>query len=132
MSETAPANALYTPAQRARRDASPWTLVQGILAPIQFLVFAVSVVLVLRYLASGEGLAVVTASVVIKTLLLYTIMVTGCVWESQARHIGEVAAQREHHVHFDADALDQTRRQDVGVVQHRRDPGRLRAGHGGA
>ena len=81
MSEPAPATALYTPAQRARRDASVWTLVQGVLAPIQFLVFAVSVVLVLRYLASGEGLAVATASVVIKTLLLYTIMVTGCIWE---------------------------------------------------
>ena len=85
MSEPAPATAhhtpLYTHAQRARRDASAWTLVQGVLAPIQFLVFAVSVVLVLRYLASGEGLGVATASVVIKTLLLYTIMVTGCIWE---------------------------------------------------
>ena len=76
-----PAPALYTPDQRARRDASRWTLVQGILAPVQFLVFAVSAVLVLRYLASGEGFAVATASVVLKTLLLYTIMVTGCIWE---------------------------------------------------
>jgi 3-vinyl bacteriochlorophyllide hydratase len=76
-----PAPALYTPDQRARRDASRWTLVQGILAPLQFLVFAVSAVLVLRYLASGEGFAVATASVVLKTLLLYTIMVTGCIWE---------------------------------------------------
>ena len=75
------APALYTPDQRARRDASRWTLVQGILAPVQFLVFAVSAVLVLRYLASGEGFAVATASVVLKTLLLYTIMVTGCIWE---------------------------------------------------
>jgi 3-vinyl bacteriochlorophyllide hydratase len=76
-----PAPALYTPEQRARRDASRWTLVQGVLAPLQFLVFAVSAVLVLRYLGSGEGFAVATASVVLKTLLLYTIMVTGCVWE---------------------------------------------------
>jgi 3-vinyl bacteriochlorophyllide hydratase len=76
-----PAPALYTPDQRARRDASRWTLVQGILAPLQFLVFAVSAVLVLRYLASGEGFAMATASVVLKTLLLYTIMVTGCIWE---------------------------------------------------
>ena len=45
-----PRAALYTPAERARRDASPWTLVQGILAPVQFLVFAISLVLVLRYL----------------------------------------------------------------------------------
>ena len=54
---------------------------QGLLAPLQFLVFAVSAVLVLRYLASGEGFALATASVVLKTLLLYTIMVTGCIWE---------------------------------------------------
>ncbi len=72
---------LYTPEQRRRRDASAWTLVQGVLAPLQFLVFAVSLVLVLRYLATGEGFALATASVVLKTLLLYTIMVTGCIWE---------------------------------------------------
>ena len=39
---------LYTPEQRRRRDATPWTLVQGVLAPIQFLVFVVSLALVLR------------------------------------------------------------------------------------
>ncbi len=72
---------LYTPEQRRRRDASSWTLVQGVLAPLQFLVFATSVVLVLRYLATGAGYELATASVVLKTLLLYTIMVTGCIWE---------------------------------------------------
>jgi 3-vinyl bacteriochlorophyllide hydratase len=72
---------LYTPAQRVRRDASVWTLVQGVLAPVQFLVFLVSAVLVLRYLSSGEGLAAATWSVVVKTLVLYTIMITGCIWE---------------------------------------------------
>ncbi len=75
------AKPLYTPEQRARRDATRWTLVQGLLAPLQFLVFAVSAVLVVRYLSSGEGFAIATASVVLKTLLLYTIMVTGCIWE---------------------------------------------------
>lgn len=72
---------LYTPEERVRRDTSGWTLVQGILAPVQFLVFAVSLVLVLRFLATGEGLAWANASVVVKTLTLYTIMVTGCIWE---------------------------------------------------
>jgi 3-vinyl bacteriochlorophyllide hydratase len=72
---------LYTPAERIRRDASPWTLVQGVLAPVQFLVFLVSLGLVLRFLASGEGESIATASVVVKTLTLYTIMVTGCIWE---------------------------------------------------
>lgn len=72
---------LYTSAQRQRRDASRWTLVQGVLAPLQFLVFAVSLGLVLRTLAMGEGAAAANASVVAKTLVLYAIMVTGSIWE---------------------------------------------------
>ena len=72
---------LYTPSERVRRDASVWTLVQGVLAPIQFLVFLVSLALVLRYLATGEGHDAATISVVVKTLTLYTIMITGCIWE---------------------------------------------------
>jgi 3-vinyl bacteriochlorophyllide hydratase len=72
---------LYTPDQRARRDASRWTLVQGVLAPLQFVVFLVSLGLVLRYLATGAGHDAATASVVLKTLVLYTIMVTGSIWE---------------------------------------------------
>jgi 3-vinyl bacteriochlorophyllide hydratase len=72
---------LYTPLERQRRDASPWTLVQGILAPLQFLVFAVSLALVLRYLATGAGFELATGSVVLKTLVLYLIMVTGSIWE---------------------------------------------------
>jgi 3-vinyl bacteriochlorophyllide hydratase len=77
----APATGLYTPEERLRRDASRWTLVQGVLAPVQFLVFLVSLVLVLRFLATGEGHDAATVSVVVKTLTLYTIMVTGCIWE---------------------------------------------------
>jgi 3-vinyl bacteriochlorophyllide hydratase len=76
-----PAQALYTPEERKRRDASGWTLVQGILAPVQFVVFLVSVGLVLRYLATGEGETAATVSIVVKTLTLYTIMITGCIWE---------------------------------------------------
>jgi 3-vinyl bacteriochlorophyllide hydratase len=75
--------ALYTPEQRARRDATRWTLVQGILAPVQFAVFLISVVLVVRYLAGGEGWGVATASIVAKTLLLYAIMITGSIWERE-------------------------------------------------
>ena len=73
--------ALDTPEQRARRDATAWTLVQGVLAPVQFVVFLVSLVLVLRCMATGEGEQWALWSVVIKTLTLYTIMVTGCIWE---------------------------------------------------
>lgn len=72
---------LYTPEQRARRDATPWTLVQGILAPIQFLVCIASAALVLRFLLTGEGLWIANASVLLKTLLLLSIMITGSIWE---------------------------------------------------
>jgi 3-vinyl bacteriochlorophyllide hydratase len=72
---------LYTSEERARRDATAWTLVQGVLAPVQFLVFLVSVVLVLRYLQTGQGETAATFSIVLKTLLLYTIMIPGCIWE---------------------------------------------------
>jgi 3-vinyl bacteriochlorophyllide hydratase len=77
----ASAKPLYTTQERLRRDASPWTVVQGVLAPVQFAVFLVSLVLVLRFLASGEGEQAATASVVVKTGTLYLIMLTGCVWE---------------------------------------------------
>ena len=36
---------LYSEAERKRRDTTVWTLVQGVLAPVQFLVFLVSLVL---------------------------------------------------------------------------------------
>jgi 3-vinyl bacteriochlorophyllide hydratase len=72
---------LYTTAERARRDATRWTLVQGILAPLQFLVFLVSLFLVMRTLATGQGEAAANLSVVAKTLVLYAIMVTGSIWE---------------------------------------------------
>jgi 3-vinyl bacteriochlorophyllide hydratase len=81
-----PANAparrpLYTPEERARRDATIWTPVQGILAPVQFLACGISVALVLRYLWTGEGYGAATVSILVKTGLLYTIMVTGAIWE---------------------------------------------------
>ena len=73
---------LYSPEEKRRRDASPWTLVQGVLAPVQFAVFTVSLALVVHYLLTGAGEQAATASVVIKTLVLYTIMVTGAIWEN--------------------------------------------------
>jgi 3-vinyl bacteriochlorophyllide hydratase len=72
---------LYTPIERARRDSTYWTLVQGVLAPLQFLTFAISLGLVARYLMTGEGYALATASILVKTVLLYTIMITGSIWE---------------------------------------------------
>ena len=81
MDRPAQADALYTPDQRARRDGSPWTLVQGVLAPLQFVVFLVSLGLVLRYMATGAGYEVATLSIIIKTGVLYLIMITGAIWE---------------------------------------------------
>lgn len=75
--------ALYTPEQRRRRDESRWTLVQGILAPVQFVLFLASVALVLRYLSTGEGLWAADLSILAKTLALYAIMVTGAIWEKE-------------------------------------------------
>ena len=56
---------LYTPEQRAKRDASRWTLVQGVLAPVQFLVFLVSLSGV-EQLETGEHTDWALASVVLK------------------------------------------------------------------
>lgn len=72
---------LYSAQERARRDATVWTLVQGVLAPLQFAVFLVSLALVLNYLWTGSGYAAATLSIVIKTGMLYAIMVTGAIWE---------------------------------------------------
>lgn len=80
-SEPTPPAGLYTAEQRARRDATLWTGVQGVLAPLQFLVCLVSVALVIRCLVTGEGESAALWSVIVKTALLYTIMVTGCIWE---------------------------------------------------
>jgi 3-vinyl bacteriochlorophyllide hydratase len=72
---------LYTLEQRRKRDDSVWTLVQGVLAPVQFLVFLASLALVLRYLLTDTGEYAATVSVVVKTIALYTIMITGAIWE---------------------------------------------------
>lgn len=74
---------LYSPEERRRRDRSPWTLVQGILAPIQFAVFLVSLALVLRFLWTGQGEQLAAGSVIAKTGVLYLIMVTGSIWERE-------------------------------------------------
>ena len=74
---------LYTPEERIRRDRSKWTLVQGILAPVQFVIFLVSLYFVIRFLIAGQGEFAANVSIVIKTLILYTIMITGSIWEKE-------------------------------------------------
>jgi 3-vinyl bacteriochlorophyllide hydratase len=77
------AQPLYTREERRRRDASPWTIVQAVLAPLQFLAFTVSLVLIVRYMMTGQGLELATGSILVKTTLLYAIMITGSVWEKE-------------------------------------------------
>ena len=72
---------VYTDEERTRRDSTRWTLVQGVLAPLQFVVFLVSLALIVRYLTTGEGWVAAALSVVAKTLVLYLIMITGAIWE---------------------------------------------------
>jgi 3-vinyl bacteriochlorophyllide hydratase len=74
---------LYNYSERRLRDSSPWTVVQAVLAPVQFAIFLVSLCLVIRYLLTGEGFEAATVSIVVKTLALYTIMVTGAIWERE-------------------------------------------------
>ena len=81
--KAAPRMPLYSAEERRRRDSTIWTTVQGVLAPLQFAIFAISLGLVLRYLATGKGYELAAASVAVKTLVLYAIMITGSIWEKQ-------------------------------------------------
>ncbi|NKX45062.1 2-vinyl bacteriochlorophyllide hydratase [Roseicyclus persicicus] len=78
---SAPSRQLYTAEERARRDGTVWTTVQGVLAPVQFLVFLVSLGLVIRFMITGAGYEAATVSIILKTAVLLTIMVTGAIWE---------------------------------------------------
>jgi 3-vinyl bacteriochlorophyllide hydratase len=102
----------YTPEQRAKRDASGWTRVQAILAPIQFLAFLISFGLVVRYLLSGEGYVIANISVLIKIALLWLITITGMIWEKEVfghwflapqffwEDVGNAVAMVAHNLYF--------------------------------
>ena len=81
MSQVLVSRPLYTPDQKQRRDATAWTLVQGLLAPLQFLVFMISLGLIAYAYSTDRFWDLALASVVVKTLVLYLIMVTGAIWE---------------------------------------------------
>ncbi|NDJ51900.1 MAG: 2-vinyl bacteriochlorophyllide hydratase [Chloroflexi bacterium] len=73
----------YTPEQLERRNNSKWTIVQAVLAPLQFLAFIVSFVLIVRYLVTGEGYMAANISALIKIGLLWLITITGMIWEKE-------------------------------------------------
>ena len=72
---------MYTPDQLRRREASRWTKVQIILAPIQFVAFIISFGLVIHYLLTGEGYLAATISVWVKIALIWALTITGMLWE---------------------------------------------------
>lgn len=82
-SQTSERQGLFTAEERVRRDSSKWTAVQGFLAAFQFIVFLVSLLLVMHTLVTGNGAYFANASVIFKTIVLYTIMVTGAIWEKE-------------------------------------------------
>ena len=72
---------MYTPDQLRRREASRWTKVQIILAPIQFVAFIISFGLVIHYLITGDGYLAATISVWVKIALIWALTITGMLWE---------------------------------------------------
>lgn len=73
----------YTAEQLEARDNSKWTIVQAILAPLQFVAFVISLGLVARYLTTGLGYEATTISVLIKIVLMWLITITGMIWEKE-------------------------------------------------
>lgn len=112
----------YTPKQLEKRDKSKWTLVQAILAPIQFFAFIISFTLVVRYLLTGEGYTAANVSVLIKIALLWLITLTGMIWEKEVfgrwflapqffwEDVGNAVAMIMHNLYFLARWLNWTDR----------------------
>ncbi len=108
----------YTAAQLTKRNESPWTQVQVILAPLQFLAFIISLILVIRYLVTGDGYTIANLSVLIKITLLWLITVTGMIWEKEVfghwflapqffwEDVGNAVAMFFHNLYFLAVWLD--------------------------
>lgn len=118
---------MYTPQQLARRNASPWTRVQIILAPVQFLAFIISFALVLWYLLTGHGHLAATVSVWIKIALIWAITITGMLWEKDVygqyfmakeffwEDLGNLIAMLTHNAYFVVQWLGWSQR-DVMLV----------------
>jgi 3-vinyl bacteriochlorophyllide hydratase len=106
------ATSAYTPEQLERRDKSKWTIVQAVLAPIQFLAFIISFSLVIRYLLTGNGYTIANISVLIKISLLWLITITGMIWEKEVfgkwflapefywEDVGNAVAMIMHNLYF--------------------------------
>jgi 3-vinyl bacteriochlorophyllide hydratase len=119
---------MYTPEQLRRREASRWTRVQIVLAPIQFVVFVVSFGLVIRYLATGEGYLAATVSIWLKIALIWVLTITGMLWEHDMfghyflakeffwEDVGNLVAIVTHNLYFVAQWLGADQRSLMWVM----------------
>ncbi|MBA3946664.1 MAG: 2-vinyl bacteriochlorophyllide hydratase [Herpetosiphonaceae bacterium] len=118
----------YTAEQRLRRDRSPWTKVQAILAPLQLAAFLVSVSLVTHALLTDRGYGLANGSIVVKITLLWLITITGMLWEKEiygrwfmAREffwedLGNLVAILTHNLYFIARALHWSERAVLALM----------------
>ncbi|UZJ41249.1 2-vinyl bacteriochlorophyllide hydratase [Prosthecochloris sp. SCSIO W1101] len=75
----------YTPEQLEKRNASVWTDIQLILAPIQFFVFLIGVILTFLYAQNDQIFSFywVSIAILFKTLLFGLLLVTGAYFEKE-------------------------------------------------
>ncbi len=71
----------YTPEQMEKRQKSVWTIVQVIGAPIQFLVFLISLGFVIYTMTTGDLFDFTNATIIFKIAFLYFMCITGMFWE---------------------------------------------------
>ena len=71
----------YTPEQLRRRNESLWTPVQAVAAPVQFLTFIASLILVFQYFVTGQGYLAAHIASSIKVVMMVFITITGMAWE---------------------------------------------------
>ena len=72
----------YTPDQLRRRNESLWTPVQAVTAPVQFLTFIASLILVIQYFATGQGYTAAHIVSSIKVVMMVLKLLNSC---NQAR-----------------------------------------------
>lgn len=73
----------YTPEQHERRQKSVWTKVQVWGAPIQFLIFLVSLGFVIYTLITDNLFDFTNFTILVKVLVLYFMCITGMFWEKE-------------------------------------------------
>ncbi|MCG8343229.1 MAG: 2-vinyl bacteriochlorophyllide hydratase [Chlorobiales bacterium] len=75
----------YTPEQLAKRNASVWTDVQLILAPVQFFVFLAGVIVTFLYMQNDQIFSFywVSLAILFKTLLFGLLLITGAYFEKE-------------------------------------------------